>query len=95
LLRDRLPALVIAPVRAATLYALRGRPFAALAGWLCGLALLPGAYVRRRRLPRSGASRDAAGRLAVLMASADEDRRVMRRATRWPDGAPRGARTGA
>jgi GT2 family glycosyltransferase len=95
LLRDRLPAFLVAPARAATLYALRGRPFAALVGWLCGLALLPGACLRRRRLPRSGSSRDAAGRVAALMASADEDRRVMRREARPAGGAARGAGTRA
>jgi N-acetylglucosaminyl-diphospho-decaprenol L-rhamnosyltransferase len=80
LLRDRPHWLLLAPVRAAVLHAARGRPFTALAGLLCGWLLLPGAYLRRRRLPRTGTSRKAADRIAALMAAADENRLAMRAA---------------
>jgi len=80
LLRRRAGACLLAPLRAATLYAGRGRPFAALAGLLCGAALAPAALWRRRALPRSGTSRNAAERIEALMAQADRDRVVMRAA---------------
>lgn len=80
LLRRRWWALLLAPLRAAALYAARGNPVAALWGLLCGLALLPGAWRRRRTLPGADAGDDdaAAGRLETLMAAADADRLVMR-----------------
>ncbi|MHC5210307.1 MAG: glycosyltransferase family 2 protein [Planctomycetota bacterium] len=78
LLRRHLGDFLLAPLRAAALYALRGRPFAALAGLVCGAAMLPGAYLRRRALPRTGTSRKAAERVATLLAAADEDRRAMK-----------------
>ena len=81
LLRSRPHWLLLAPLRAATLYALRGRPFAAAWGLLCSLALLPAAYVRRRHLTRSGTSAKAAARVAVLMIQADRDRLAMRAAS--------------
>ena len=84
LLRDRPHWFLLAPLRAAALYAGRGRPLAALAGLLCSLFLLPAAYLRRRHLPRSGSSRKAADRIAVLMAQADRDRLAMRAAARVP-----------
>jgi hypothetical protein len=77
-LRRRLPAFLLAPPRAATLYAMRGRPFAALAGLVCGAALLPVACLRRRELARHSTSSAAADRIAALLASGDEDRRRMR-----------------
>jgi hypothetical protein len=82
LLRSRPHWLLLAPLRAATLYALRGRPFSALAGLLCGVALLPAAYLRRRTLMRSGTSAKAAGARGHAMAQADRDRLAMRAARR-------------
>jgi GT2 family glycosyltransferase len=84
LLRDRPHWCLLAPLRAAALYAARGRPFAALAGLLCSLALLPGACLRRRRLPRTGSSREAADRIAALMLAADSNRQALRAAARAP-----------
>jgi GT2 family glycosyltransferase len=78
LLRRRFGEFLLAPLRSATLYALRGRALPALAGLVCGAALLPAAFVRRRTLPRGGTSRNAAERVATLLASADEDRRLMK-----------------
>lgn len=72
------PQVALAPLRAAALYAWRGRPVAALAGLLCGAALVPGALWRRRWLTRSGGGRRAAQRVAALMARADENRRTLR-----------------
>lgn len=68
----------LAPVRAAVLYALRGRPGAALAGLICGAALVPGALWRRRFLPRTGSGERAAQRIERLMAAADRDRLSMK-----------------
>jgi hypothetical protein len=61
------------------LYASRGNPLAAAWGLLCGLALVPGAWRRRRALPGAGiAGVAAAERLETLMAAADADRLAMR-----------------
>jgi GT2 family glycosyltransferase len=81
LLRSRPHWFVLAPLRAATLYALRGRPLAAAWGLLCSVALLPAAYLRRRHLPRTGTSAKAAARIAALMLQADRDRLAMRAAS--------------
>lgn len=78
LLRDRLHWLLLAPLRAATLYAGRGRPLSAAWGWLCGLLLLPAALLRRRSLPRSGTSAKAAARVESLMRAADANRLLLR-----------------
>jgi GT2 family glycosyltransferase len=90
LLRERFGWWLLAPLRAAALYAARGRPFTALAGLVCGLALLPSAFLRRRRLTRTGTSRKAADRIAALMADADRDRLAMKSAARGSR-APTGA----
>jgi len=84
LLRQRAGAIALAPLRAATLYARRGRPLAALWGLACGVALLPDAWRRRRALPpASGAGEEAAaGRLLELLSAADLERSVMRRQAR-------------
>jgi len=82
LLRERPHWLLLAPLRAAALYASRGRPLAALAGLLACLALLPAAWLRRRRLPRTGSSHEAAGRVATLMRAADGNRLQLRAAAR-------------
>lgn len=68
------PALLLAPVRAALLYASRGRPGAAAAGLLCGAALVPAAIWRRRHLQRTGSGARTAARVAELMAAADSNR---------------------
>ncbi len=89
LLRNRCVWLILAPMRAAVLHGRRGRPFTAIAGLLCGFALFPAAYLRRRRLTRSGTSRKAADRIAALMAATDADRLAMKaaeRALRAPHG---------
>ena len=80
LLRRRWWALALAPLRAAALYAGRGRPLAALSGLVCGVALLPGAWRRRRVLPGTGRSAEerATQRLQPLLAAADAERLVMR-----------------
>jgi len=91
LLRNRLPWLFLAPLRAALLYAGRGRPFTAAWGYACGLALLPAALLRRRHLMRTGTSRRAAERVAALMRDADADRRAQRREAAQAAG-PAGAR---
>ena len=72
--------LLVAPLRAAVLYALRGRPFTALWGLVCGAALVPGAVLMRRRLTRSGSGRRAAERIATLMRDGDRNRERMRAA---------------
>lgn len=82
LLRDHPLSYFLAPLRAAALYAGRGRPFAALAGLLCSLPLLPGAFLRRRSLPRSGSSHKAAERVAALMLEADRNRLELKDAAR-------------
>lgn len=89
LLRDRFAWLFLAPLRAALLHGRRGRPFTAAAGLLCGLALLPAAYLRRRHLPRTGTSRKAAERMAALMAATDADRLAMKAAERAARAQPR------
>ncbi|MCB9896373.1 MAG: glycosyltransferase family 2 protein [Planctomycetes bacterium] len=73
-------ALLLAPLRAAALYALRGRPFSAAWGLLCGAALSPGALLARRRLTRSGSGRRAAERVAALLRDGDRNRAAMRAA---------------
>ncbi len=78
LLLRSLPAIVLAPLRAAVLYAGRGRALAAAAGLICGAALIPGALLRRRYLPRTGTSHKAAERIAKLLAAADENRLLMK-----------------
>jgi GT2 family glycosyltransferase len=78
LLRRHGLALALAPLRAATLYALRGRPLAALAGLLCGLAMLPAAWARRRRWMADRDVAPFADRIASLMAEADENRLLMK-----------------
>lgn len=80
LLLRSLPAIAVAPIRAAALYARRGRVLAAAAGLICGAALIPGALLRRRYLPRTGTSHKAAERIAVLLAAADENRLLMKAA---------------
>lgn len=80
LLRARLPWLLLAPARAALLYAARGRPFTAAWGYLCGLALLPAALLRRRNLAGTDTGRPASERLAALMRETDADRRAQRAA---------------
>lgn len=82
LLLKYLPAIVLAPFRAALLYAARGRALAALAGLLCGVALVPSALWRRRYLPRSGTSRKAAERIEALLADADRNRLLLKAATK-------------
>jgi GT2 family glycosyltransferase len=88
LLRRRLHWLLLAPLRAAALYAARGRPLAAAWGWLCGLLRLPAALLRRRSLPRTGTSAKAAARVEALMRAADANRLLLKALAR--DGA-RGA----
>lgn len=78
LLLRRAGSLALAPVRAAILYALRGRPLAALAGLVCGAALVPANLWHRRYLSRSGSSSKAAARIQALMAAADENRLAMK-----------------
>lgn len=68
-------ALFLAPIRAAILYALRGRPLAALAGLVCGAALVPGFLLGRRRLPRSGSGAKTAVRIERSLAAGDDARR--------------------
>lgn len=76
----RLPALLVAPVRAAALYALRGRPFVALAGLAAGALRSPGALLGRRDLIRTGSGAHMASALEQLMADADASRERMRAA---------------
>jgi len=79
LLRRRWWALLLAPLRAAALYAGRGQPLAALGGLLCGVALLPGAWRRRRALPGGRPADDGATRrLQPLLAAADAERLLLR-----------------
>jgi len=80
LLLRHLPAIALAPFRAALLYAGRGRVLAAAAGLICGAALIPRALLRRRYLPRSGTSHKAAERITTLLAAADENRLLMKAA---------------
>jgi len=75
-------ALLLAPPRAALLYALRGRPGAALGGLLAGLASIPGALWSRRRLPRSGSGRRCAARVEALLAAGDAERARLKAAAR-------------
>lgn len=81
-LLTHLPAIILAPLRAAVLYAGRGQTLAALWGLTCGAAQVPRAIWRRRFLPRSGTSRKAAERIESLLASADENRRSMKASVR-------------
>ncbi|MGQ0552512.1 MAG: glycosyltransferase family 2 protein [Planctomycetota bacterium] len=74
LLRGHALAFLLAPLRAAALYASRGQALPALAGLLCALPRLPAAYHRRRRLPRSGNSLKAAQRIDGFLKQADEQR---------------------
>ena len=78
LLVTHAPSLLVAPLRAAALYASRGRPGAALAGLLWGAVRVPAAFWRRRYLPRTGGGRKAAERIARLMAAADENRLTLK-----------------
>ena len=78
-LRANLGALLLAPLRAAALYARRGRGLSALAGLICGAALIPRSLLARRYLIRSGGGQKAAERLALLMDSADANRLAMRK----------------
>ena len=70
-------ALLLAPLRAALLYAGRGRPFAALAGLLCGAARALAAWPSRPRQVDA----DADARLAALMAADDAHRALLRSAS--------------
>lgn len=70
----RAPWLAVAPLRAALLYARRGRAGAALHGLLRGLLATPAALWRRRYLHRSGSGHKAAARVTALMAAADRNR---------------------
>jgi GT2 family glycosyltransferase len=78
LLRRHALDLLFAPLRAALLYAGRGRVLPAAAGLLAGLARLPAACARRRHLSRSGTQSKATERMRALMRSADEERRRLR-----------------
>jgi len=80
LLFGRAPALLIAPLRAALLYARGGQALAAFAGILCGALLVPLALWRRRGLSRIGPAQGAADRLRALMLSADRNRLAMKAA---------------
>jgi GT2 family glycosyltransferase len=77
----RLPAFLLAPPRAAFLYARRGRGLAALAGLACGALLVPVALARRAVRSRPAPARGAAERLAGLLASADDNRLTMKAAS--------------
>jgi GT2 family glycosyltransferase len=77
-LLSRLPALLIAPLRATVLYARGGRTLPALAGLLCGALMVPAALWRRRALPRPSPDNNPGRRLAGLLASADKNRRTMK-----------------
>jgi len=68
------PALLLAPPRAALLYALRGQPWAALSGLVRGAARVPGALLRRQLLAPSGDGPKAAASMTALMAAADANR---------------------
>jgi len=81
-LLSHLPALMLAPLRAAVLYAGRGQALAALWGLLCGAAQVPRALWCRRYLPRTGTSRKAGERIKALLASADENRRATKASAR-------------
>jgi len=87
LLRDRALWVLLAPLRAAALYARRGQGLAALAGLVCGLVLAPRALLDRRRLPRSGSGAKAAERIRALMREADAARQRMKRSPP-PSGQP-------
>jgi GT2 family glycosyltransferase len=78
LLRRLAPALLLAPVRSAGLYALRGRPLAALAGLVCGLAMLPRAYRWRSCQDPDRAGASGGVWLEPLLSAADENRHVMK-----------------
>ncbi len=78
ILRRHPLALALAPLRATVLYAVRGRPIAALAGLLMSCTLIPAALRRRRAAPATSA--DACRRLQALMLAADENRAIMKRA---------------
>ncbi len=81
-LRARAGRLLLAPLRAAVLYARRGRVLSALAGLVAGAALAPAALWSRRLLPRTGSSAKAAERMFALMEAADRNREAMRDAAR-------------
>jgi GT2 family glycosyltransferase len=81
LLFERFPAFLIAPLRAAFLYARGGQALAAFAGILCGALLVPVALWRRRTLSRIGPAEGAAKRLRALMLGADANRLAMKAAS--------------
>ncbi len=89
-LRRLWPLLIAAPGRALLLYAARGRPFAALAGLIASVLLIPSALRQRREdagrldVPDPAA---AAARLQTLMAAADERRKGMQARARVDSGA--------
>jgi GT2 family glycosyltransferase len=81
LARRRWWAVTLAPLRAASLYAARGQPLAALWGLMCAPTLLPGALRRRRQLPRVAAGATAAAvaaRLPALLSAADAERLLLK-----------------
>lgn len=78
MLRRHWPACVLAPLRAAWLYAGRGQPLAALLGWICGALTALGAWTTRAELV--GDPQAATERLVRLTSIADDNRLVMRRA---------------
>jgi GT2 family glycosyltransferase len=80
LLFERFGAFLIAPLRAAFLYARGGQALAAIAGILCGALLVPVALWRRRALSRIGPAEGTAKRLRALMLGADANRLAMKAA---------------
>lgn len=72
--RRRFGALLLAPLRAAVLYAGRGRPLLALAGLVCGAGRALRAWPARPRTVDDAAET----RLAALMAADDEHRRALK-----------------
>jgi GT2 family glycosyltransferase len=81
ILRERAGALLVAPIRAALLYAGRGRGLSALAGLICGTALIPASLWSRRHLPRGASDDEAAAQIRALMSEADGNRAAMRKAS--------------
>ena len=79
-LRERAGALLVAPIRAALLYAGRGRGLSALGGLICGVAMIPASLWSRRQWARRATDAQAADRIRVLMSDADKNREVTRNA---------------
>ncbi len=79
-LRSRVHLALIAPIRAAVLYALRGRPLSALSGLVMGWLMIPRAYAWRRNMQRTGKQHRFAERVQQHLRDGDENRAAMKAA---------------